>query len=58
VHILNGGLQDLTCDFVGLFHLNVGGNDDDDDDDDNDDNNNPLLIIFLLLLYYTLDSSK
>jgi len=39
VHILNGGLQDLTWDSVGLFHHNVGRNDDDDDDDNNNDNN-------------------
>jgi hypothetical protein len=43
VHILNGGLQELTWDFVGLFHHNVGRNDDDDDDNNN---NNTLLIIF------------
>jgi len=54
VHILNGGLQDLTWDSVGLFHHNVGRN----DDDDNNNDNNFLLTIFYLFLYHTLDRSK
>ena len=54
MHILNGGLQDLTWDFVGLFHLNVGRNDDDDDDDDNNNNNNNSLLTFFIVVILNL----
>jgi hypothetical protein len=47
VHILNGGLQELTWASVGLFHLNVGRI---DDDDGNNNNNNSLLTFFIAVI--------